>query len=165
MRRLRVPKKDLKWAAKLLKDLSAGKRVKISARASREEVPFEIPDVKAGETNCALCLQGFKSTRSLRWHMRTHTGETGYSCQHGKILASRLMLELHEKSCGGEKSYWCKACNLGYTTKQALVHHLKAKHGPPPTKKALTCATCGKVFKVVKTMRGHLASHKGPFYC
>ena len=162
---VRVPKKDLKQAAKLLQDLSAGKKVRMAASASREEVPFEVPDVTAGETNCVLCHQTFKSTRSLRWHMRTHTGETGYSCQCGKVLASRAMLELHEKSCGQEKSHWCKACNLGYTTKQALVHHLKAKHGSAPKKEELTCATCGKEFNMVKTMHEHLASHKGPFYC
>ena len=114
---VRVPKKDLKQAAKPLQDLSAGKKVRMPASASREEVPFEVPDVKAGETNCALCCQTFKSTRSLRQHMRTHTGETGHSCQCGKVLASRVMLELHEKSCGQEKSHWCKACSLGYTTK------------------------------------------------
>ena len=95
---VRVPKKDLKWPAKLLQDLSAGKRVRIPARASRDEVPFEVPDVGAEDTDCALCRQSFKSTRSLRWHMRTHTGETGHSCWCGKILASRAMLELHEKS-------------------------------------------------------------------
>ena len=136
--------------------------MKIPASASREEVPFDVPDVKAGETNCAICHQAFKSTRSLRKHMRTHTGETGYSCQCGKVLVSRVMLELHQKSCGQDKSHWCKACNLGYTT---LVHHLKAKHGPAPTKEELTCATCGKEFKVVNTIHEHLASNKGPFYC
>ena len=162
---VRVPKKDLKQAAKLLQDLSAGKRVRIPARASRDEVPFEVPDVGAGDTDCILCCQSFKSTRSMRWLMKTHTGETGHSCQCGKVLASRVILELHEKSCGKEKGHWCSACNCGYTTKQALVHHLKAKHGPAPTKEELTCATCGKEFKVVKTMREHLASHKGPFYC
>ena len=77
---IRVPKKDLKRAAKLLQDLSAGKKVKLPASTSREEVPFDVPDVKAGETSCALCHQAFKSTRSLRRHMKTHTGETGYSC-------------------------------------------------------------------------------------
>ena len=162
---IRVPKKDLKRAAKLLQDLSAGKKVKLPASASKEEVPFDVPDVKAGETNCALCHQAFKSTRSLRRHVKTHTGEIGYSCQCGKVLASRVMLDLHQKSCRQDKSHWCKACNLGYMMKQALVHHLKAKHGPAPTKEELTCATCGKEFKVVKTIREHMASHKGPFYC
>ena len=162
---VRVPRRDLKRAAKLLQDLLAGKKVKLPVIASREEVPFTVPDILAGETDCVLCHQAFKSTQSLRRHMKTHTGETGYSCQCGKVLASRIMLDLHKKSCGQEKSHWCKACNLGYTTKQALVHHLKAKHGPAPTKEELTCATCGKEFKLVKTMQEHLASHKGPFYC
>ena len=162
---VRVPRRDLKRMAKLLQDLSVGKKVKLPVSTSREEVPFTVPDVMAGETDCALCHQAFKSTWSLRRHMKTHTGETGYSCQCGKVLASRIMLDLHQKSCGRDKSHWCKACNLGYTTKQALVHHLKAKHGPAPTKEELTCATCSKEFKLVKTMREHLASHKGPFYC
>ena len=46
-----------------------------------------------------------------------------------------------------------------------VVAHLKAKHGPPPTVKQLTCPTCSKVFKLVKTMQEHMASHKGPFFC
>ena len=162
---VRVPRRDWKRAAKLLQDLSAGKKVKLPVSASREEVPFDVLDVKAGETACALCHQAFKSTKSLRTHMKTHTGETGYSCQCGKVLALRIMLDLHQKSCGQDKSHWCKACNLGYTTKQALVHHLKAKYGPALTKEELTCATCDKEFQVVKTMREHMASHKGPFYC
>ena len=45
---MRVPRKDLKWAARLLQDLPAGKKVRIPARASRDEVPFEVPDVGLG---------------------------------------------------------------------------------------------------------------------
>ena len=84
---IRVPRKDLKQVAKLLQDLSAGKKVKLPASASREEVPFAVPDIMARETDCALCHQAFKSTRSLQRHRKTHTGETGYSCQCGKVLA------------------------------------------------------------------------------
>ena len=62
---VKVPRRDLKRVAKLLQDLSAGKKVKLPVIASREEVPFTVPDVMAGETDCALCRQAFKSTRSL----------------------------------------------------------------------------------------------------
>ena len=98
--------------------------------------------------------------------MKTHTGDTGWSCDWcGKVLASRVMHDLHMKGCGQEKGHWCQECYRGYTTKQALVAHLKAKHGPPPTVEQLTCPTCSKVFKLIKTMCKHMASHKGPFYC
>ena len=56
---VRVPRKDLKRAAKLLQDLSAGKKIKLPVSTSREEVPFAVPDVMAGETDCALCHQNF----------------------------------------------------------------------------------------------------------
>ena len=98
--------------------------------------------------------------------MKTHTRDTGWSCDWcGKVLASKVMYELHMKSCSQEKGHWCQECNKGYTTKQALVAHLKVKHGPAPNVEQLTHPTCSKVFKVIKTMREHMASHKGLFHC
>ena len=162
---IKVPKKDLKRAQGILKDILAGRKV-CATGATQEEVPFEVPEVQAGDTNFELCRQNFKSTRSLCHHMKTHTGDTGWSCDRcGKVLASRVMSELHQKGCGQEKGHWCQACKKGYTTKQALVAHLKVKHGPPPTVEQLTCPTCSKLFKLVKTMHEHMASHKGPFFC
>ena len=161
-----VKRKDLRRAEGILKDILAGKRVRMSTGASCQDVPFEVPKVQAGERDCQLCRQSFKSTRSLKHHMKTHTGETGWSCSHcSKILASRAMLDLHLRSCGQEKGHWCQECSKGYTTKQALVAHLKAKHGPAPSAEELTCPTCGKFFKLIKTMWEHLATHKGPFPC
>ena len=61
---IKVPKKDLKRAQGILKDILAGRKVRASG-ASREDVPFEVPEVQAGETSCELCHQCFKSTRSL----------------------------------------------------------------------------------------------------
>ena len=159
---IKVPKKDLKRAQGILKDILAGRKVHVTG-ATREEVPFKVPEVQAGDTNCELCWQSFKSTRSLCCHMKTHTGDTGWSCdQCGTMLASRAMSELHQKSCGQEKGHWCQVCKKDYTTKQALVAHLKVKHGPAPTVEQLTCPTCSKVFK---TMREHMAFHKDPFFC
>ena len=138
----------------------------MSTGASCQDVPFEVPIVQSGERDCQLCHQSFKSTRSLKHHMKTHTGEMGWSCSScSKILTSRAMWDLHLKSCGQEKGHWCRGCNKGYTTKQALVAHLKAKHGLAPSVKKLTCPACGKIFRVVKTMREYLATHKGPFHC
>ena len=137
----------------------------MSTGASSQDVPFEVPNVQPGETDCQLCHQSFKSTRSLKHHMKTHTGDTGCSCSRcSKILSSRAMLDLHLKSCGQEKGHWCKECNRGYTTKQALVAHLKAKHGPAPTVEELTCPTCGKVFQIIKTVTEHMVTYKGPFH-
>ena len=161
-----VKRKDLRRAEGILKDILAEKRVRMSTGASSQDVPFEVPIVQPGERDCQLCHQSFKSTKSLKHHMKTHTGETGWSCSScNKILTSRVMRDLHLKSCGQEKGYWCRECNKGYTTKQTLVAHLKAKHGPAPSVEELTCPTCSKIFKVVKTMREHVATHKGPFHC
>ena len=163
---IQVKRKDLRRAEGILKDILARKRVRMSTRASCQDVPFEVPVLQPGDRDCQLCRQSFKSTRSLKHHMKTHTGEMGWSCSRcSKILTSRAMWDLHLKSCGQEKGHWCWECNKGYTTKQALVAHLKAKHGPEPSVEELTCPTCGKIFRVVKTMQEHLATHKGPFHC
>ena len=163
---IRVKRKDLRRAEDILKDILVGKRVRMSTGASCQDVPFEVPIVQPGERECQLCCQSFKSTRSLKHHVKTHTGETGWSCSCcNKILTSRAMRDLHLKSCGQEKGHWCQECSKAYTTKQALVSHLKAKHGLAPSVEELTCPKCGKVFKIVKTMREHLTTHKGPFHC
>ena len=163
---IQVKRKDLRRAEGILKDILVGKRVRMSTGASSQDIPFEVPIVQPGERDCQLCCQSFKSTRSLKHHMKTHTGETGWSCSScSKILASRAMQDLHLKSCGQEKGHWCRECKKGYTTKQALVAHLKAKHGPALSVEELTSLTCSKIFRVVKTMREHLATHKGPFHC
>ena len=163
---IRVKSKDLRRAEGILKDILVGKRARMSTGASSQDVHFEVPIVQPGERDCQLCRQSFKSTRSLKHHMKTHTGEIGWSCSScSKIPTSRAMRDLHLKSCGQEKGHWCSKCNKGYTTKQALVANLKAKHGLAPSVEELTCLTCSKIFRVVKTMREHLAAHKGPFHC
>ena len=164
---IRVQKKDLKRAQGTLGDILAGRKVRAVSGASCKDMPFRIPTVQAGDRNCSLCHQSFASTKALKHHLKTHTGDTGWSCEAcGKVSSTKLMLELHTASCGkGSKQHNCKECGKGYTTKQAMVAHLKAKHGPPPTQEELTCPNCGKLFKVLKTMREHLAVHKGPYPC
>ena len=160
-----VKRKHLRRAEGILKDILAGKRVRMSTGTSSQDVPFEVPTVQPGEKDCQLCHQSFESTRSLRHHMKTHTRETGWSCS--RVQDSHLQSHAGPSSeiLWAGKGYWCRECKKGYTTKQALVAHLKAKHGPAPSVEELTCPTCGKIFKVVKTMKEHLATHKWPFHC
>ena len=163
---IKVPKKDLKRAQNIIKDMLAGRKARWGTVASREDIPFSVPKVQAGETSSQLCHQSFSSTRSLRHHMLTHTGDTGFSCSRcGKILASRVTLDMHLEGCGRPKRHFCMECNRGYASKQALVAHMKAKHGPEPAREDLVCPTCGKAFKIMKTMREHLAVHRGPYPC
>ena len=77
---IKVLKKDLKRAQGILKDILAGKKVCASTGVTREDVPFKVPEVQASDTSCELCHQSFKSTCSLHHHMKTHTGDTGWSC-------------------------------------------------------------------------------------
>ena len=72
---VRVPRRDLMRAAKLLQDLSAGKKVKLLVIASREEVPFTVPDVLVGETDCVLCHQAFKSAWSAEAYEDPYWGD------------------------------------------------------------------------------------------
>ena len=118
-----------------------------------------------GEASCELCCQGFANTRSFKKYMGTHSGDTGYSCEDcSKVLASRVMPDLHLQSHGQEMQLHCIECVRGYTTKQALVAHLRARHGPPPALGELMYVLCAdKSFKVLKTMREPMASLQGAF--
>ena len=164
---IKMQKRDLKRAQGILKDILAGRKIRAGSGASCEDVPFQVPIVEAGDKDCSLCCQFFSLTKALRHHMKTHTGEMGWVCEKcSKVLSTRAMLNLHVAGCGKQdKQHNCQACGKGYTTKQALVAHIKAKHCPPPTTKELTCPICEKVFKVLKMMHEHIATHKGPFPC
>ena len=87
-----------------------GRKVCPSAGATQEDVPFRVPEVQVGDTSCELCHQSFKSTHSLHCHMKRHTGDTGWSCDWcGKVLASKVMYELHMKGCSQEKVVGAKS--------------------------------------------------------
>ena len=51
---IRVPKKDLKRDQGILKDILAGRKVRLSTGATQEDVLFQIPEVQAGDTSCEL---------------------------------------------------------------------------------------------------------------
>ena len=137
-----------------------------SATASAGDLPFDVPQLPKHAVHCTLCRKDFSISKALRRHLRMHRGETNYICQKcGKHLPSSCMMDMHEASCGSKDfPHNCQACGKGYHTKQALVQHMKVHH-PPASEKECTCLDCKVVFKLVKTMREHWATHRGPFPC
>ena len=133
-----------------------------STTATLGDIPFEIPQPAKHAMHCDMCRKDFPTSKALRRHLRMHRGETHHMCKKcGKHLASSIMIDMHEISCGStEFVHNCKACGRGYHTKQALVQHLKVHH-PPASKEECTCPDCRVEFKLVKTMREHWATQGG----
>ena len=91
---IRVPKKELKRAQGILKDILAGGKVHPSTGATQEDVPFQIPEVQADDTSCEPCHQSFRSTHLLCCHMKHILGildgpVTGVAkCWHPRLCMS-----------------------------------------------------------------------------
>ena len=96
-----------------------------------------------------------------------HLGKTNYICKTcGKHLASSHTYDMHMESCGStEYAHNCLTCGKGYHMKQVLMEHLKSNHQPVPPVSDRTCPQCGEVFNLVKTMREHIAVHRGLYPC
>ena len=137
-----------------------------SMGASAGDVPFAIPKPSRNEVHCTFCRKDFPSAKALRRHTRLHVGKSIYKCSRcGRHLASRATMEMHQRSCGIEDCpHNCVTCEKGYHSKQALLQHLKV-HQPPASVEDRTCPDCKQVFNLVKTMREHRATHRGPFPC
>ena len=137
-----------------------------SMGASAGDVPFAIPKPSKNEVHCTFCRKDFPSAKALRRHLRMHAGKSVYKCPRcGWHLASRATMEMHQQSCGIQDCpHNCVTCWKGYHSKQALLQHLKV-HQPPASVEDHTCPDCKQVFNLVKTMREHRATHRGPFPC
>ena len=163
-----VIKKAVLWGIKRGAELALEGRVPatFSMGASAGDVPFAIPKLSKNEVHCTFCRKDFPSTKALRRHLRMHAGKSVYKCSRcGWHLASRATMEMHQRSCGVQDCpHNCVTCGKGYHSKQALLQHLKV-HQPPASVEDRTCPDCKQVCNLVKTMREHRATHRGPFPC
>ncbi|XP_011211823.2 gastrula zinc finger protein XlCGF26.1 isoform X2 [Bactrocera dorsalis] len=104
---------------------------------------------------CQVCARNFSTTRRLREHMATHTGEDIYTCnycdkrfkfssnlythrkwkhptewaqdQSGKELESHVCQE-HMTTHTGEDLYTCNYCDKRFKNNSSLYTHRKRKH-------------------------------------
>ena len=135
--------------------------------ATTGDLPFKVPDPAPHQVYCDICKKDLPTPKALRHYLRFHKGKTKYLCPKcGRHLASSCTFDMHRESYGSsEFTHNCCACGKGYHNKQSLVEHLKSKHQPAPSVEDRTCPDCGVVFNLIKTMREHRATHRGPFPC
>jgi len=182
-------------------------RVNISVRAEgKEEKQTEVPNKQLiglskktfyigkgmradqlllkGKNHCLYCEKNFKSSYSLKKHMKVHNDPYGFMCSYcQKVFACKETLvnhtrthtgeffvceipgcckrfstlrsfKDHENVHSGKESFLCHFCGENFPTKKKLFNH-KEKHKTTSD----PCNICGKEIKNLASYKAHMKAH------
>lgn len=90
----------------------------------------QFPPKKSRPKNylCLHCKQGFANSGQLRGHIRTHTGERPFACDHpncNKRFTRNEELTRHKKIHSGVRPFHCPVCSKAFGRKDHLKKHVK----------------------------------------
>ncbi|XP_055588542.1 zinc finger protein 624-like [Uranotaenia lowii] len=82
---------------------------------------------------CHICRKEFAWPKSLKIHLRTHTGERPYECEVcGKSFTRSDSLKAHRNTHGDVRVLQCHLCDATFLSGSGLIRHQKAEHGIEP---------------------------------
>lgn len=122
---------------------------------------------KNAELVCSVCSRACSTAAALQSHMRNHTDERPYACQHcsrrfkNKGSINRHMQRTHVKH--EQQKYICEVCGKYFAQKHNMDRHVKIHSGETP----YSCSLCPAKFTQSGSLARHEARHSGvkPFSC
>ena len=117
---------------------------------------------------CKTCHATFNQRWNLVVHVRTHTGEKPFICEHrgcGLRFVQKSHLQLHNRTHTGEKPFACSACDASFAQASALRRHTMLHTGERPWQ--CPSPMCGRSFSQKVNMLVHSRIHRNekPFPC